>query len=72
SEIATLFNKIKGATELQGSDELVAMSQNLASFKSALIGNDSAIASKVTVLKHLTKVKKEFEKAGQYAGDTRK
>ncbi|TMP41154.1 hypothetical protein CWB96_22235 [Pseudoalteromonas citrea] len=72
SEIATLFNKIKGAEELQGSDELVLMSQNLASFKSALVGSDSAIASKVRVLKQLSKVKKEFKKAGQYAGDTRK
>ena len=72
SEIATLFNKIKGAEELQGSDELVVMSQNLASFKSALVGSDSAIASKVRVLKQLAKVKKEFKKAEQYAGDTRK
>ncbi|KAF7764804.1 methyl-accepting chemotaxis protein [Pseudoalteromonas citrea] len=72
SEIATLFNRIKGAAELQDSDELVAMSQNLASFKSALVGSDSAIASKVRVLKQLAKVKKEFKKAEQYAGDTRK
>ncbi|MBE0370259.1 methyl-accepting chemotaxis protein [Pseudoalteromonas aurantia] len=71
SEIDELFNKIQMASELQGSDELASMHQNLTSFKNALVGSDSAISSKVSVLKQLGKVKKDFGVIKQHAKETR-
>lgn len=57
-DISTLLTTLQSSYELKGSDELIAMVDNIQQFKGALSGDNSAIKSKINNLKSFSKVKR--------------
>ena len=56
SELDNLFSQIQSASELQGSEDVVGMADNIKRFKEALVGSGNALDSRIMALEQEKKV----------------